>query len=94
MAAVSFIILGDIFSALVGRKYGLVVFGDKTLEGSLGFFVACLLAIAVIPGFPLVIGIAGAAIATLVEALDLAIDDNLSVPLISGVAMQLLLKIA
>jgi len=94
LAAIGFIILGDISSALIGRKYGKVTFGDKTLEGSLGFFVACLVVIVVIPDFPLLIGVAGALIATFVEALDLAVDDNLLVPVISGVVMQLLTKIS
>ena len=94
LAAIGFIILGDISSALIGRKYGKVTFGDKTLEGSLGFFVACLVVIVVIPDFPLLIGVAGALVATFVEALDLAVDDNLLVPVISGVVMQLLTKIS
>ena len=94
LAAIGFIILGDISSALIGRKYGKVTFGDKTLEGSLGFFVAGLVVIVVIPDFPLLIGVAGALVATLVEALDLAVDDNLLVPVISGVVMQLLTKIS
>jgi len=60
----------------------------------LGFFVACLVVIVVIPDFPLLIGVAGALVATFVEALDLAVDDNLLVPVISGVVMQLLTKIS
>ncbi len=94
LAAISFIILGDICSALIGRKYGIVAFGDKTLEGSLGFFLACLLVVVIVPELSLLIGLAGAAVATLVEAIDLKIDDNLTVPVISGVVMELLLKIS
>src|SRR4030066_1248988 len=92
LTAISFIILGDISSALIGRKYGVVAFGDKTLEGSLGFFLACLLVVVIIPDLPLLTGLAGAAVATLVEAIDLKVDDNLTVPLISGLIMELLLK--
>ena len=94
IAAISFIILGDISSALIGRKYGKVSFGDKTLEGSLGFFLACLLVVVIVPDLSLLIGLAGAFVATLAEAIDFKVDDNLTVPLVSGVIMQLLTKIS
>lgn len=94
IAAISFIILGDISSALIGRKYGMVSFGDKTLEGSLGFFLAGLLVVVIIPDLSLLIGLAGAVVATLAEAIDFPVDDNLTVPLVSGVVMQLLTKIS
>lgn len=94
VAAITFIILGDISSALIGRKYGKVSFGDKTLEGSLGFFLAGLLVVVIVPDLSLLIGLAGAVVATLAEAIDFRIDDNLTVPLVSGVIMQLLTKIS
>ena len=94
LAAIGFIILGDIFSALVGRKYGKISFGDKTLEGSLGFFVACLLVTVTVPDLALWVGVIGGLVAALTEALDLPVDDNLAVPLVSGLIMELLLKIS
>ena len=94
LAAIGFIILGDIFSALVGRKYGKISFGDKTLEGSLGFFVACLLVTVAVPDLTLWVGVIGGLVAALVEALDLPVDDNLAVPIVSGLIMELLLKIS
>lgn len=94
IAAITFIILGDISSALIGRRYGMISFGDKTLEGSLGFFLSCLLVVVIVPDLSLLIGLAGAAVATLVEAIDFRVDDNLTVPLVSGVVMQLLTKIS
>ena len=94
LAAIGFIILGDIFSAIVGRKYGKISFGDKTLEGSLGFFVACLLITVAVPDLALWVGVIGGLVAALVEALDLPVDDNLAVPIVSGLIMELLLKIS
>ncbi len=92
IAAVSlaFIIVGDTFAALVGRKWGRIRFKNKSLEGSL----ACLLSTVVVALFaseflhlPLIVGLVGAIVATSVEAAPDILDDNLSVPLASGLAM-------
>jgi glycerol-3-phosphate acyltransferase PlsY len=95
IAAISFIILGDIASALIGKTFGRIRLGrKKTLEGSLAFLlVCCLVALVVhfISGFPLWIGLVGALVATLVENLTLLVDDNVTVPLLSGLVMQLLI---
>ena len=90
LAALGFIILGDIAAALVGRRYGKIKFGDKTLEGSLTFFGVCILVALLVPDLPFVIGIIGALIATIIEAMTLPVDDNLIVPMISGLAMHIL----
>jgi len=42
----------------------------------------------IVPGIPFWVKIAGAFIATITEAFTVKIDDNLTVPLISGFAMQ------
>ncbi|MCI0531147.1 MAG: dolichol kinase [candidate division Zixibacteria bacterium] len=94
LAAMGFIILGDISSALIGRNLGKISLGNKTLEGSLGFFISCLLVIVIIPEFNLIIGLLGAFLATALEAIDTPIDDNLLVPVISGLVMQTLLEIS
>jgi len=97
VAAISFIILGDIAAALVGRRYGKIKIKRKSLEGSLACLFMCLLVailVAVIfPKFPLWIGVVGAFTATIVEGITLPIDDNFSVPLISGLVMHILLRI-
>ncbi len=93
LAALGFIILGDIAAALVGRKYGRIKIGDKTLEGSLTFFGVCILVALLVPDLSFVIGIIGALIATFIEALTLPLDDNLIVPVICGLAMQILAAI-
>lgn len=104
MAAISFIILGDIAAALIGRKFGKTKipwsltkvnpFGNdrKSLEGSLSCLLMCLVVAMVIPQLPLWIGIIGAVTATVAEGISLPINDNFSVPLLSGLCMQLLLQ--
>ncbi len=93
LAAIGFIVLGDIAAALVGRKYGRIKIGDKTLEGSLTFFGVCILVALLVPDLSFGIGIVGALVATIIEAMTLPVDDNLIVPVIAGLAMQILAAI-
>jgi dolichol kinase len=105
IAAISFIILGDIAAALVGRRFGKTKIpwnlakvnspgsNRKSLEGSLSCFFMCLIAAMVVPQLPLWIGIVGAVTATVVEGINLPVNDNFSVPLLSGLCMQLLLQV-
>ncbi len=89
IVSIFFIVLGDTAAALVGKAWGRIkLMGRKSLEGSAACFIVC----AVISVFWIdpVIGITGAFVATLAELLPLRIDDNLTVPLISGAAMQLM----
>ena len=91
IAAIVYVILGDIAAALIGRVYGKTKIEKKSLEGSLAFLSVCLLIALILPGLPFWIGAIGALVATAVEALSIPIDDNLSVPLLSGLVMQILL---
>lgn len=89
IVSIFFIVLGDTAAALVGKAWGRIkLIGHKSLEGSAACFIVC----AVISVFWIdpVIGITGAFVATLAELLPLRIDDNLTVPLISGTVMQLM----
>lgn len=104
LAAISFIILGDIAAALIGRRYGktkiswsltkVIPFGNnrKSLEGSLSCLLMCLVVAVVVPQLPLWIGIVGAVAATAAEGINLPVNDNFSVPLLSGLCMQLLMQ--
>lgn len=85
------IIVGDTAAVFVGRSIGRIHIGKKTLEGSLAFFVASLLCILWIPGLSLEIKLLGAAVAAVVEALPIPMDDNITVPLLAGAAMTLAL---
>jgi len=88
VAALICIILGDTAAAFVGMSIGRIkIFWNKTLEGSLAFFVASLLGILWIPGLSLQAKVIGAATAAFVEALPIRIDDNITVPLAAGAVM-------
>lgn len=91
IAAIAYIILGDCVSAIIGRVYGKTKIEKKSLEGSLAFFSICLLVALMLPGLPFWIGAIGALVATVVEALSIPINDNLSVPLVSGLIMEFLI---
>lgn len=91
--ALAFIIVGDPASALIGRKFGRHKFKSKSLEGSLAFLVAAILIALVMPGIPLIVKIIGAVVATITEAVSFNIDDNATVPLVSGLAMTFLFGI-
>jgi dolichol kinase len=89
--AISFEILGDVASAMIGRRYGKhFIRRPKTIEGALGFLAVALLIILLVPKVPYTVGIIGAIVATIVESVSIYRDDNLTVPLISGLVMHLL----
>jgi dolichol kinase len=92
IAAISFIVIGDTAGAIIGRIWGKVRFREKSLEGSISFLIACIVAGTVIPGIPFWVKIAGAVTATVVEAITLHIDDNLIVPVTSGAIMQVIVS--
>jgi dolichol kinase len=92
-AALGFTVLGDAFGALVGRAYGRHRFFNKSLEGALGCFVACLawaLYMVTFGHLPWSVLLVGALTATVVEMLPIPLDDNLGITLAAGYAMKLL----
>ena len=90
IAALSFIIVGDTFAALIGRKFGKHKFRNKSLEGSAGCLVGTVIVALVVPDLVMPVAMIGAVVAMLAEALSFGIDDNVSVPIVSGLAMTLL----
>lgn len=93
VAALSFTIVGDTLAALVGRRFGRLRFGRKSLEGSLACLVGCGLVAWAVPGLPIYVGIVGAGVATIAESISLGIDDNVSMPVLSGLFMTLFAKL-
>jgi dolichol kinase len=96
VVCIFFMVLGDLAAALVGKKWGRTkLIGAKSLEGSAACFVVCAAvvcaAIALVKLHP-VIGIIGALVATIVELLPFPVDDNLTVPLVSGAVMYFLMQ--
>jgi len=91
-AAISVLVLGDGFSALVGRIAGrnpLPINRRKTIEGSLiGFFIGsigCQLFV------PTKLALIGSFAGMLMEALPIRLNDNLTVPIFSAICMTLAL---
>jgi len=89
VAALAFIMIGDSLAALVGRRLGKHRFGNKSVEGSLAFLIGTVPVIILVPDLALPVGIIGGVTATVTEAAPFGIDDNITVPLISGLAMHL-----
>ena len=90
--AITILIISDTTSALVGRQFGRHRFLAKSLEGSLAFFISAVLVVLIAPKIdrlPMeyIIGFIAAAIGTVVEALPIKIDDNLSIPLAVGFSL-------
>jgi dolichol kinase len=90
--AFAILVISDTTSALIGRRFGRHRFLAKSLEGSLAFFVSAILVVLVAPKIdqlPLeyMIGFIAAAIGTVVEALPIKIDDNLSIPISVGFSL-------
>ncbi len=92
--ALAFIIVGDTFAALIGRKFGRHRFGRKSIEGSLGCLAGTVAVAFLVPHVPFAAGLFGAVVATVTEAASTNIDDNISVPVVSGLAMTLYVAVS
>ena len=95
ITAFTILIISDTSAALIGRKYGRHKFLKKSLEGTVAFFLSALIVVAVTPKIQYlateyVIGAIAALCGSLIEALPIAVDDNLSIPVGLGVIMWLL----
>jgi len=89
--AISYLSIGDTFAAIVGLSYGKRRFNNqhKSMEGSLGCF-ASILSFSFIFGNELNpwVYVTGCFAATLAEIWKLDVDDNIKIPVISGLTMS------
>lgn len=104
ITAFTILIVSDSTAALIGRRWGTVRFFTKSLEGSAAFFVSAVAVVIFAStlhytqiehgvgtdGYNVWIGVAGALLGTIVEALPWKVDDNLSIPFSVGALMWLL----
>ncbi|MCS7258652.1 MAG: glycerol-3-phosphate acyltransferase [candidate division WOR-3 bacterium] len=91
ITVIIFLIFGDLAAKTLGLAYGRHKLINKTFEGSLAHFTSCLLFGYIAYQYnnlPLLLIVIGAFIATLVELLPFNIDDNLSVPVITGAILS------
>tara|TARA_A100001035_G_C27693833_1_gene459097 strand:- start:417 stop:1007 length:591 start_codon:yes stop_codon:yes gene_type:complete len=86
--ALFFLAVGDTFAALVGMNYPFIKIGRKTLSGSIACFVTCCI-VGLLFSFSLntTTIIFGAFITTLTELSSVKINDNLTIPIFSGLSM-------
>jgi len=98
--ALCFTSMGDLFGKLIGSRFGRKkLHGSKTLEGALAFLAGSLAAgytISLLVTVPLLFVGLGGVFAAVVELFSERLDDNFSVPLLSGgllMALRYFLKI-
>ena len=92
--AVSYLIFGDFFSKFFGIYFGRTRIFEKTFEGSLAHFNACLISGYIFLHFvsvPIPAYLTGVFVASLSEVLPLGVNDNFSVALLSASSMYVFL---
>lgn len=96
-----FVMLGDPLAAYIGTKYGKDKIGDKSLQGFLACFVACMIVAFIhlrITDFNsariLYAGLLAGLFGSVSELIQIPnVDDNLSMPLLSGLSLYLLFNV-
>jgi len=92
-ASMVIIVMGDTAAAFIGRLIGRVrLINNKTIEGTTAFIIASLVGLFFIPKLGFQLGLIGALVGALFEVLPIPIDDNVTVPLLAGAAMQLMVS--
>jgi len=80
--------VSDTAAAIVGTAYGKVRLWGKTLEGSTAYFTATGILMMLTQSLTLEQMLVGLITGTLVELLPIPVNDNLTMPVIAGFAMQ------
>ena len=88
IVALLFLSVGDTFAAIIGMQFPFIRLGRKTLSGSLGGFIACII-IGLIIDIPISYDILffGAFMAMFIEIIPTTFDDNVTIPIFSGFSM-------
>jgi dolichol kinase len=93
IAVLLFLALGDTAAHIIGVRWGKNRLDtEKTIEGSLACLLICLFISLLLPQPSLLVLAVGALVASLVEFFPFGIDDNFTLPLISGAAMEIMVK--
>ncbi|MCD6098121.1 hypothetical protein J7K18_04425 [bacterium] len=86
-----YIIVGDTAASIFGKLFGRTkLTRGKSLEGSLAFLTFAFLASVPVPYVPTTTKFLGAMFATFIEFLPLKLDDNLTVPVLTGLFLKII----
>ena len=92
--AILFLTIGDAFAAIVGKLLPLGIIKGKTISGSIsGLFMSLMVIIPIMDNIDYKILILGGFSAMTIELLSIPIDDNFTIPIISGFTMFLGLQL-
>ena len=90
--ALLYLSIGDATAALVGKNFRRFTIGRKSLEGSFFGFLCGLIFVSLVNKIlPFYVITFGSIIAMITEILPIRIDDNLTIPLISGLSIMILI---
>ena len=91
VAALLFLSIGDSFAAIVGKLFPIIRIGNKTLSGTFSGFIASFLFVLFVNQslLPIVI-LSGSIVAMVVELIPSRLNDNLTMPISSGLIMMYL----
>lgn len=87
--AILFMTVCDPVAGIVGQRWGRTKLFSKSLEGSLAGLTAGILIGLPVPGVGLYLVISGAVTAMVIELLPLPVNDNFSIPVVTGAVMTL-----
>lgn len=93
VAGILVLALGDSTSTLVGVSYGrhkIFYNQDKSIEGSLAGIVAGAIGIWILTPFTLFFSIVASFVGMVTESLPIDVDDNLTVPVLTGLTLYIL----
>ncbi|MFZ1321375.1 MAG: hypothetical protein WAT71_07450 [Ignavibacteria bacterium] len=92
------LVFSDTFAAFSGKIFGKTKIGNKTLEGSIGFFVSGMIIVLLTPKITdtnaeLVIATITLFLTTAFELIPLKIDDNFTIPMFFGITYLILFNL-
>lgn len=94
VTSLCFLILGDMAAKFFGIQYGKTELFNKTMEGSIGFFIISFVVgyflLSYLPNLTIIMMLIGAITATLIEVLPIKINDNLTIGISSALIMLLI----
>ncbi len=98
VTAFAVLIISDISSALIGRKFGKHKFLAKSREGAFAFFISAVLVILFTPKvenlfLEYVIAVIAVFFGAIAESSSMEIDDNITIPITIGAVMWILYAI-